>query len=107
MRLITKPRRKQRWTRPKQMLLQVSYARDDGRLSFIWRWTAVVWTVTLACAGKTGSGLFGKKPVPIEELEASYVAAASAVRDKSDLYVDICKAVASQQFMWHCCHNFC
>jgi len=27
-----------------------------------------------------------KKPVPIEELEASYVAAASAVRDKSDLF---------------------
>jgi hypothetical protein len=37
--------------------------------------------------GKTGGGLFGKKPVPIEELEASHVAASSAVKDKSDLYV--------------------
>jgi hypothetical protein len=35
--------------------------------------------------GKYGGGLFGKKPVPIEELEASYVAASSAVKDKSDL----------------------
>jgi hypothetical protein len=41
--------------------------------------------LTSPFAGKTGGGLFGKKPVPIEELEASYVAAASAVRDKSDL----------------------
>jgi hypothetical protein len=37
------------------------------------------------CSGKTSGGLFGKKPVPVEELEASYVAAASAVKDKSDL----------------------
>ena len=41
--------------------------------------------LTSHIAGKTGGGLFGKKPVPIEELEASYVAATSAVRDKSDL----------------------
>jgi len=39
-----------------------------------------------AAAGKTGGGLFGKKPVPIEELEASHVAAVSAVKDKSDLF---------------------
>ena len=38
-----------------------------------------------ACVGKTGGGLFGKKPVPVEELEASHAAAASAVKDKSDL----------------------
>ncbi len=36
-------------------------------------------------AGKSGGGLFGKKPVPIEELEASHVAALSALKDKSDL----------------------
>jgi hypothetical protein len=41
--------------------------------------------VTLSFSGKTGGGLFGKKPVPIEELEASHVAAVSAVKDKSDL----------------------
>jgi len=37
-------------------------------------------------SGKSGGGLFGKKPVPMEELEASHVAAASALKDKSDLY---------------------
>jgi hypothetical protein len=39
-----------------------------------------------AAAGKSSGGLFGKKPVPIEELEASHVAATSALKDKSDLY---------------------